>query len=277
MDLLLNELSLDEQFKSIEDFCENAIPNILNVFKDLQDDDLVFKKYDLYARKVTPDQTIHEVLTGNSSRMFDELRKFKVYLSKVFEDPYWEEAPKHSTDEDYSYQNNDIKGMSLAESCERDLMVISFMHNDFLHNQLVVNKNNTPINIENLTKGGDYFEACWRLKKSTIEEYCCNKYNDKSKLNFSFIDEREGFNLLKSNEDIELFKSGFEKFNKLTWQQVGVDDGLDYKPYDKKNFYKEIRTKKHKFRISQKYRCFGFVENGVFNVLCFDLTHKLSD
>lgn len=32
-----------------------------------------------------------------------------------------------------------------------------------------------------------------------------------------------------------------------------------------------------KFRITQRNRCFGYVENGVFYVLRFDLDHELSD
>ena len=32
-----------------------------------------------------------------------------------------------------------------------------------------------------------------------------------------------------------------------------------------------------KFRITQRNRCFGYVDNGVFYVLRFDLDHELSD
>jgi len=277
MQILLNELSLNGQFESVEDFSENAIPKIISVFKDLGEKDLVYKKYDFFNQNVTAHQNVHQILTGAASRTFDEIRRFKVYLFNLFEDPYWEESPKHSFDNNYIYQDSDIRGTSLAESCERDLMVLSFLHVDFTTNQLIVTKNVNNIEVENLLDKGDYFEACWNLNKTTLEEYCHNKYNDKSKLNFTLIDDRHGFNLLESNDDIEIFKGGFKKFEELTWQQIGVDDGLDYKPYDNKNFYKEIKTKKHKFRINQKYRCFGFVENGIFYVLCFDLTHKLSD
>src|SRR5690606_34108918 len=167
---------------------------------------------------------------GVESRTYDELRRFKVYLTKLFENPYWEDNPKHLLNLNYQCNQKNVTNTSIAESSERDKLLISFSHLEFQEDELEIQKEgeNQALKIYNLTMGGRYLEACWAQGKISIEEYCKQKYNDVSKLNFDFIDNRQGFNLLHSKEDIELFVSGFQKFNSLSWQQISVDDGLDY-------------------------------------------------
>ena len=72
----------------------------------------------------------------------------------------------------------------------------------------------------------------------------------------------------------------FRIFAELSWADIYNSEGLDYKEYTnkQKDSFAIFRSKKiFKFRITQKYRCSGKVVNGVFHVLMFDLTHKLSD
>ena len=79
------------------------------------------------------------------------------------------------------------------------------------------------------------------------------------------------------------FVSSFRNFDQKHWQDIIVDDGLDYK-----EFHKNKRTKKYfdeyywgkgifKFRVSQRIRVFGYRELDTFFVLRFDIDHKLSD
>ena len=69
----------------------------------------------------------------------------------------------------------------------------------------------------------------------------------------------------------------------MDWNAIATDKGLDYKTYKKnrksRRYFSDDLWKKgiKKFRIAQRNRCFGYVDNGVFYVLRFDLDHELSD
>jgi hypothetical protein len=277
VEILINELSLSGQFASADHFINDALHPLTALLNEIDyTKDLLYKRYDFYNSLVTAKISIHHILMGAISRQYDEVRKFKSQLAGLFENPYWEDDPRHSTDSVYLFNGNDVSGQSIAEACERDKIVVSFMHPDFASLQLLILKEQAKIELDNLFEKGHYTEAAWKRGVLTCEDYCTRKFST-GKLNFSKIDKKEGFALLKK-EDEALFIDGFRKFTDLTWPQINVDDALDYKEYkDSKGHFKGTGKKIHKFRISQKYRCFGYVEEGVFYTLLFDLTHKLSD
>ena len=85
------------------------------------------------------------------------------------------------------------------------------------------------------------------------------------------------FNAKNYNED------AFKKFETLTWNQIMVDDALDYKEFHKNRNTRVFFTKEQwektirKFRVNDKIRCFGYQLNNKFYVLRLDLEHRLSD
>ena len=276
MELLINELSLKGQFNSIEEFINIALPPLLSVLKDTDSSrDLLYKKYDFYSSLVTPQNTLHDVVVGPISRQYDEIRKFKTQLVGLFENPFWEDSPKHSFNDSYYFLENKITGSSLAEACERDKIAISFICNEFNNNTLDVIKEKNTITVDNLFEKEHCLEVFKQRNFISFEHYCKSKFHE-SKLDFSQLYVKDGFDLI-GKDDEELFYDGFRKFDELTWSQINVDDSLDFKEFNNKNYFKEIEGKIHKFRISKKYRCFGYVKNGKFHALLFDLNHKLSD
>lgn len=90
----------------------------------------------------------------------------------------------------------------------------------------------------------------------------------------SLIDDTHGFSLI-DNENQNEFIDSFRKFEELDWTAVATDDGLDYKTYNKnrrsKHYFSDDLWKKgiRKFKITQRNRCFGYVDNGVF--LCVEV------
>jgi len=276
MEILVNELSLNGQFSSVDYFIKFGLIPFVKVLNDIEpQSNSLYKKYDFYQAKITPHHTIHNTLTGNISRQYDEIRKFKSQLAKLFDNPYWEDNPKYSANCIYLYNGNNVCNSSLAEACERDKIIVSFYHNDFKTIQLSVFKNKYKIEIDNLFEQGHFAQIAYQRNLMSFEIYCSKIFSN-SKLNFSKIDSKKGFSLIRKEEE-SLFYDGFRKFTSLSWQQIFVDDALDYKEYNNKNYFKNIKEKIYKFRISQKYRCFGYVENSTFFVLQFDLEHKLSD
>jgi len=276
-DILINELSLNGQFNSVNEFIDGALIKFNALLNEIKGPNvLLYKNHLFYESKITGDTTIYNILVGTISRQYDEIRKMKSGLVCLFEEPYWENNQKHSPDTFYLFMENCVTGQSLAEACERDRIVISFTHPDFSSGTLLVLKEKTEITIDNPVNGIDYIEIAYNKNIINCEEYCKKKFKG-DKLDFSKINPKESFNLL-SKKDENLFIDGFRKFTELTWPQINVDDALDFKEYnDNKGHFKSINKKIHKFRISRKNRCFGYIEQGIFYVLLFDLTHDLSD
>jgi hypothetical protein len=276
MEILINELSLAGQFDSVEHFITTGLKPFAKVFIDIDSQsNTLYKKYDFYQAKITSSDTIYDILKGNISRQYDEIRKFKSQLAKLFDNPYWEDNPRHCMNSVYTYNKKNISGSSLAEASARDKIAVSFLHNDFLSKQLSVYKNDCEIKIDNLFEQGHFVQIAYQRNSISFDVFCCKTFSN-SKLNFSKIDPKEGFLLIKKEEEA-LFFNGFRKFSELSWQQIFVDDAFDYKEYNDKKYFKHIGKKIFKFRISQKYRCFGYVQDSVFFVLQFDLKHKLSE
>ena len=279
MEALINELSLCGQYNSERQFVESGIIPFVSVLSELNHKrDIVYKKSDLYSYNITPAQTLHGLLNSNISREYDVIRKFKSLLFQfLFDEPYWENDRKHIPDHSYLFAEKDVCGYSLAEACERDKVIISFYSEDFNKTKVNIHKNKSEeIILDNLFDKGHCNELNRERNNICIEEYCVNRFN-RSKLDFSQIDDKFGFLLLKK-EDEDIFIDAFRKFAELSWVQINVDDALDYKLYpDNDKVFKHIPYKIFKFRITRKYRCFGYVNNGIFYILRFDLEHKLSD
>jgi len=277
-EILINELSLDAQFTSLEGFiCDGPLKDFNARLNELKSFDvLVYKKNDFFDYKIINDKSIYDILVGSISRQYDEIRKMKSNLVFLFEDPYWESNQKHSENIYYSYDDKCITGQSLAEACERDKIVISFSHNNYLKSQLAVYKEKEEIIIGNICKEKSFFDIAFNRNLIDFESFCKYKFKGE-KIDFSMADKKQGFSII-TKEDEKLFFDAFRKFTALSWTQIIVDDGLDYKEYnDSEGYFKAYKTKIHKFRVSQKYRCFGYTEQGIFHVLLFDLTHKMSD
>ena len=161
MDILLNELSLSGQYASREIFVEEILPSLIEVFNEIQNifKATIYKSEQFYLSKVTKTDTIHSILVGDLSRQYPSLRKIKrQFVSPLFAEPYWEATRKHSESHSYTYEGNDICNHSVAEACERDKVIISFIGTElFREETLSILKNgNEQIGIDNLFNAGHY-------------------------------------------------------------------------------------------------------------------------
>ena len=161
MEILINELSLDGQFSSINDFIEKGLRPFIAVLKDINREannaHSLHKKQDFWQFKFTSCNTIHDIIKIKNPYENEEIRQFKSLLQqKLFSPPYWDAAPMHSRINRYSHKGNDIKGSSLAEACERDKVVVSFRHDEFREMQLVISKNDIDLELDNLFGEGQF-------------------------------------------------------------------------------------------------------------------------
>ncbi len=153
MEVLINELSLDGQFSDENDFLEKSL-YILEVLKLMKKFDFIhLKKEDFCESKISNKLTFFNLLKIRDSKYkleLDTIRVFKRFFSPLYGEPYWNETQKHNLNDIYLYNLQNINNSSLAESCERDRVVLSFKHNDFLSENLKVQRNEEDIDIYNI-------------------------------------------------------------------------------------------------------------------------------
>ncbi len=151
MEILINELSLKGQFDTVEEFVSVALTPLLSILQQYDTSrDLLFRKYDLYDCRVTPTITLHNLFKGVYSRTCDEIRRSKSQLAALIDKPYWQDNRKHNNPDTYKFNTNDIYDSSLAESCERDRVVMSFISDDFDNITLDIDKNASNLIVDNL-------------------------------------------------------------------------------------------------------------------------------
>lgn len=151
MEILINELSLCGQYATADIFISTALKPLLSLLQQYDSNrDLLFKKYDLWAAKVTPTVSLRDLFKGSYSRTNDEIRRAKSQLASLIDNPYWEDNRKHNHPDIYKFNSNDIFNSSIAESCERDRIIMSFKCDLFDHNTFEVYKNSNSIIIDNL-------------------------------------------------------------------------------------------------------------------------------
>ena len=158
MEILINELSLHGQFASVTDFVNVALKSLLSLLQQYDPSrDVLLKKYDLWSANVTATATLQEVFKGNYSRTSDEIRRSKSQLASLIDNPFWEDTRKHNAPDTYQHNTINVFDASLAESCERDRIVMSFVSSQFNSSTLIVKKNSTDISIDNLINHNHFF------------------------------------------------------------------------------------------------------------------------
>ena len=274
MDILLNELSLNGQFANTKEFTDSLTSKMLPALKSIRQASLcLMKKQTLYKSKVTKDYDLHTILI---KRQIDSIRKVKSLLSNMFlSKPYWDTNPKHSNKYDYFYKNEQVNNTSLAEACERDKLTLSFEHKDFYDQFIKIKKNSEEITLNNIVDKNSLYFFLFENKLIEIDDFINNKFSG-TKINFSKLKKNFGFDILEPSE-IPIFINSFEEFSKMEWIDIRKNKGLRYKKFKNEKKFKEITYRIDKFRVTQKYRCFGYIEKEIFFVIGFETDHKLSD
>jgi hypothetical protein len=276
MHILFNELSLTGQFPNNDAFVKNGLLPFVGVLKEMQGfPTLLLKKNDVWNRMATPTSTLHSILIDNTRRKSDEIRRMKLAIADLTKEPFWDSDIRQNCDTTYFLDGADIWGSSPAEACERDKAIVSFILSSTSSDPLCILRNGVKIPLLNLTCAGKLREHLWAKNQISFESYLKARFSG-GKLDFSKVDKKIGFNMIQHVEQ-PLFIDTFRKFEELSWDQIHIDLGLDYKEYHGSinNNYRGIKT--YKFRTSEKFRCHGYREKESFVVIGFEINHKLSD
>ena len=276
MQVLFNELSLTGQFPDQDTFVKNGLFPFIGVLKEMQGlSTLLLKKSDVWDKMITPTSTLHSFLINNAFRKSDEVRRLKSSIADLTKEPFWDSDSKQHPDSTYILDGSCVWGSSPAEACEREKVVVSFVFSSASSDPLEIIRNGISIPLLNLTYSGKLTELLWANNQISFESYLKARFSG-GKLDFSKVDEKMGFTGIQVAEQ-SLFIDTFRKFEELTWDQILVDRGLDYKEYQNNigKRYQDIKT--YKFRASEKIRCHGYRGKDSFIVIGFETDHKLSD
>ena len=277
MELLLNELTFEGQFTSKEDFIQTALANLNEILHELEGfGHILLKKQDVMYTKITKSETLSDLMLSPPSIYKNEIRRFSLSLLKLANEPFWEDSMLQDPDIAYIWKSEDIWGSSLAESCERDKVVLSIQNSRFEEPILSVFRQNERIEIANILKPKELLEYLWTKNLISFGEYVKNRFST-GKLDFSkFIDDRN-FQVIQSSEQF-LFIDAFRKFNELSWEEIGRDGGFQYKDFNGTlSGFSSQNINLKKFRASQKIRCHGYRDGKRFYVLFLEVDHNLSD
>lgn len=282
MDILINELSLDGQFRDEDDFLDN-LNNLLPIIKIIENFEfLLFKNNLFFESSITVSKKLRDIIYLRN----DKVRRLKSFLLKLSHSPpFWNNTQIHNCNTDsYTFNTNNICDTSLAETSQRDKIVISFNHNDFSNILLDIEKNSSILKIYNITDKKLFLDYLLNINEIDTLNYCKEKFKN-TNLNFSLLEDGYGFDILDSNQKNEFINS-FNMFSAMTWDNISNSDGLEYKKYNKpkkkklKAWFREGTYKDtdiYKFRTTQGYRCFGYREENIFHILRFEIDHSISN
>ena len=276
MQILFNELSLAGQFSNPDAFIEEGLIPFVLVLKEMQGfSTLMLKKSDVWNHKITPSCTLHAFLIGKDYRKSDAVRRLKSSIANLTKEPFWDSDSRQDPLCSYFLGTTDIRNSSVAEACERDKIIVSFLSSPTSLNPLDIMRSNVTVSLTHLTQKGRLAEFLWNSRQISFEVYL-KSYFSGSKLDFSEMDQKFGFSTIEPSEE-NIFNNAFKKFTALNWNEIYEDKGLDYKEYQNtiNQNYRHMKT--YKFRVSQKFRCHGFRKNDLFMVIGFETDHKRSD
>lgn len=281
--IYLNELSLEGQFDSLDDFLDKSMSFIKCLKYITGQNKQISKSANIYNRKITCNKTLHDLrgMTG------DKARKLKSLLLKTTDaPPFWDIEKEIAQEKNASYtlDNYSVSGTSIAEAAEKSGILISFPEYRYSDKELNILKNEEEelktISISSCNYMAIYL---WKNEEIQIHPFLKLRY-DGTRLEFCEFQEKYGFQTFEKNE-IEECINTFDKFIKLTdWSAVFSDKSLHYKKYSpaskEDNWFKNTTYQNitiDKFRCGNPKRCFGYRKDEKFYALRMERDHKISD
>lgn len=235
IELFLNEKSLDGQFATIEEFSERGVVGLIAVLEDqrrLSEPAVLYKSEAISVAKVTPTQTYPDVVFGEESRIYEGIRRYKVQLMTLMDDPYWNNDSRQKPDDHYvDAEGRSLDGTSIAECEARDGILVSFVHPLYSEERIAIRKNGAEAMVRNIWQEGQYLEAAYQKAFIKFREYVALKFEGE-KLDFSKATAGKVWDVIP--EDVEsLVCNAFDTFCRESWYEIPRDRGLGFKSYNR--------------------------------------------
>lgn len=285
IDLFLNEKSLDGQFSSVEEFCDIGVVGLIAALEDrkrLSERTTLYKSAAITDAKVTSDATYTSVVFDESNRIYDGIRRYKVALLSLIDDPFWDNDSKQNSHDKYeTLDGNSLNGTSVAEAESRNGILVSFAHPSYSATNIKIKKNDEEVEVSNACQEGQLIDASYQKLFIKFKEYAELKFSGE-KLDFTRATVGKVWDVIQQEQEDAVYDA-FDTFCKRSWMEIPQDKGLGYKTYKKtkknSHFFSSEEWEKgiKEFRISGKSRCFGYADGGKFYILLIDPEHILGN
>ena len=188
IELFLNEKSLDGQFATIEEFSERGVVGLIAVLEDqrrLSESAVLYKSEAISEAMVTPSQTYPDVVFGEVSRIHEGIRRYKVQLMTLMDNPYWNGVSRQSPNDHYvDTEGRSLDGTSIAECEARNGILVSFAPPYYSEEKIAIRKNGEEAVVRNVWQEGQYLEVTYQKAFISFKEYVEQKFEGE-KLDFT--------------------------------------------------------------------------------------------
>ncbi len=174
MELILNDFSLDGQFKGVEDFADyirDVLAPLLDVIVENQMK--LLKKSDFYNAVVTAELSLNDLMMMANEPAISLLKRYIVNLGYC--DPYWDDDMATKEEVQYEYPIYKEEPNCFTEVIERRGTLISFEHPDYREEKIGCLRNKKRMDISNISRIEQLLkEYLWERKEKV--RYILEKY-----------------------------------------------------------------------------------------------------
>ncbi len=287
MEFFLNEVSLQGQYSSMEDFIKDLADTVRCVKLIKKDpNSVIYKMTDFYNQQVTVNQKLSDL---KHTHVTDELMRFQLMLDQeINNEPYWDEDFQQNLENcKYYWEKIDVGGTAMAEAAIRGAHLISFKYEGLVDRIVYISEerkeHKETYEIQSVNSDR-YLAKCLGDEIRLSRNDYLNALFHGTRINYSTVEKGFDAGILEKAEYDSLV-STFTKFVEHdSFETIDHDEGLEYKKYkpsrkDKNVFsaakYRNIQIMK--FRFSKKMRVFGYRKEERFCVLRIERDHKISD
>lgn len=287
MEFFLNEVSLQGQYSSMEDFI-NDLGDTVRGIKLIKADpnSVIYKTEKFYNSQVTKSK---KLLDLKHTHVTDELMRFQLMLDQeINNEPYWEEDFQQNMEHcKYYWDKTDVSGTAMAEAAVRGAHLISFKYKglvDCIVNISEEQKESKETYAIHSVNSDKYLAKCLCDEIRLSRNDYLNTIFRGTRIDYTTIEKDYDANILEKSEYDVLIKT-LQKFAEHdSFDTIALDDGLEYKKYKpsmkEKDMFSAAKYRKYqimKFRFSLRMRAFGYRKGDRFNLLRIERDHKMSD
>lgn len=174
MELILNDFSLDGQFRGIEDFADYVRDVLAPILDVIVENEITFmKKSDFYMAAVTADLSLNDFMMMANEPTISLLKGYLVNLGYC--EPYWDEDKATREEVKYGYPMKKEEPNCFTEVIERRGKLISFDHPGYKEDKIACSRNGEQIDIFNISVVEQLLKEYLREEKGKIR-YILEKY-----------------------------------------------------------------------------------------------------
>lgn len=189
MEIILNDFSLDGQFKSLDnDFLEYFRWDLLPVLDIANKKELRFlKRTDFYSRKITQSESVHDLLKQSNNPIATLWKRYIIQMA--YSEPYWDNELASKRDIVYQYPIDAEMPNCFTEAMERKISLFSFPHENFRNGIILCHRDGVGVGVCNIFEVRQLLLTYLRLHSKEIRFVMENyPYSNERRVRFAVVE-----------------------------------------------------------------------------------------